>query len=1037
MDFRVLVCNDTSGQSSLTDADLETFQDETTIIFRADRRLLDRINRTTQAKQDVEWLGTGIPKEWPSGETGAWPVGTTSFDVRPDAEPITEALKKSYLNRETSTTQLVSIKYGKILKKARLREENLLGLEKTRLEEQVSIMCELNQNRDIMVRDIFTTTQNRIKIKTLVGTIDLPGWLDSLYSLVRESKHREVCMWRREDFLFYELGVMNLYENYKHINSSLVLGSDVQEVDGLIKTEISKLRKGLFQRRKFEDLRMIKDLPRCQSGTDVEAPEGVTYGYLSVYMKLLQISSIEYLRSEEREICTLVESHTPREFRSFEKFKMTQNSRTLLGINEILNRRDKILGITRTHRTERGRFFFDTGSPEYGRWRRKMEAKPLGFSIQQYAHWIMKTDNNGIKSYFQGEVNFANFLRRWKVIPRDLRFANVYARNGTRETDAVCRELFKTIHAYLTNDILNVLFTDKDDLVFAKILEMTLRTTYNNSIPQSENGSLSSFIKVLIFAMGGGKSGTTFNKYEVKIDDDTAQGVFWMSEQNNSVPVSVGINLTERSRDSCRNFLDKLKDDPSYDAGVEKDVLLGEEEDVHGMFPADEIKDEWINVPRFNGYRYKLYRSVGRKDARHVMTYIEALACPQTQYLRHDTILRGGCRQHRERVHDRTYSNRLRQFTPKEGEGRHPCLPAKIIRVNDSGLGSVLVFFLYRFIDQERLASELCRQMLRKPERFPQELRDALQEQFPSYLEELMRAVDAYDRSSRTLLRHEIKALIFNPGNCYSLDVSLDQALVDWFGLKTSVKYFAEVIRSVEKKSKEIANMFSSLAFHGVARDLFIWNIHVILTNLFVPDFLEFKRSVPMFVMTSKEILPIPMTVQSYTEGNASLTALRYFDSLVNVDLLDEKLPKDSLALVENLRDYYLSSRQWENRNRSLEGRYAVFQTWLGLGCEGVREKFEVLVPTARPNQSHFKIVMTSEEMSESDVADVEAVLDEGEGLGGLSISVRDGDVEIKEESLKVKRYKHLVHNEMVEGSIIRLETASRFDTYMPAKILN
>nr|QQY96691.1 VP2 [Equine encephalosis virus 6] len=1040
MDFRVLICDNTSGSSTLTDDDLETFQDETTIIFRADRRTLDHINGVVGRQSSPEWFGRSVPEGWPEPrERNVWPAQTTSFDLRPDDEPITEALKKSVLGRETSTTQLVSLKYGKMLKNisAGQGSKRLMGIEKARRDEQIAMMCELNQNRDVMDRSIFSTTQNRIKLRTLIGTIDMPGWLDSLYSLVRESKHRDVCAWKREDFLFYELGVLNLYESFKYVKSSMILTSSVVTVDTKIKQEISKLRQRLFQRQGFERLRALREMPKAVGGQDKEAPEGITYGYLAVFMKILQISAHEYLEKEEREIRMIVEAHVRSEFRTFDKFKITRNSKTLLAINEILNRRDTILGISRTHRTSGNRFFFDTESPEYVDWRKTMVTKSLDFTTTQYAHWIMKRDNKKIVKFFKKEVNFGNFLRRWRIIPRDMRLPNVYGLNGTRESDLVGKQAFKAVHAFFLTGVLPLIFQNKDDLVFAKILEMTLRAVYNNQIPQCDSDALSSFMKVLIFAMSGDKLATSYGIYEVRVDEETAEGAYWEYQQDVSVPAGYGITLTERSKESCRIFMEKLMLDQTYDAGLEKDVLVGEIEDVHGLFPENEITNEWIAVPRFVGYKYRLTRGTQRRGEVGTLSYAEALISPQTQYLRHDTLLLGGCRQIRDRVHDRTYSNRLRQFTPQEAEGNHPCLIAKLVRTNDVGLGSALLFFLFRFIDQDKLVAALSKQMVRNPERYPEGLRNAIRGVFPNYNEMLRRTVDLYEKSGVVSLDEQLKMFLFNPGNCFVLDVTLEDALVGWFGLRIGVQYFLEIIRTTEEKSRMLAEVFSTLVYGGTSRDLFVWNIQVILVNLFVPDFLEYKRNVPIFVMTKREIVPVPVTMQTYTEGNASLNALRYFDSIPNENLLKESLSEGHIKMLEGLRSFYLNTRHWSTKDRVLEGRYTVFQSWLGLGCEGVKEKLEVLVPTARPGQSHFKILIDSDEMCESDIADVESVLDEGEGLGDLRINVNADGVDIKERGLKVKRYKHLVHNEMLDGSIIRLEAASRFDTYMPAKLLN
>nr|QQY96695.1 VP2 [Equine encephalosis virus 7] len=1043
MDFRVLICDDTHGVSRLTTDDLETFQDETTIICRIGREHLDNINDAVERTEFSEWQGEPIQKGWPEApRSDLWPKGLTSFDTVDSTVPITEALKLSTLRRETSSTQLASLKYGKIMKELSKRgnrgSNNKWGVEASRYEEHVSLLCQQSQQRDIMLRDIFSSTQNRVRVTTLVGVIDMPGWLDGSYSLVRESKHAEVCKWGKLGFMFYQIGVLNLYESFKYTRSKYILSQELSTVTSDVKKKVQDLRRGIFERRKFEELRLAKGFPKCKSGTDKEATENVIYSYLGVYMKLLQVSCHDFLETERSRIMSAVDERTSEGSKHFDRFRATGNSTLLFMINKILNIRDDTLRIERSRRDDRGYFFFDTRSAEYQEWMMAEKRKGNGFSTMHYAEWIMNRDNQRLRQHLSVRVHFANFLRAWRVIPRGFVFPNSYDERGINLRLDQREELFNTIFEFFKTRVAAKMFMNTDDQLFAEILEMTLRTSYANRIPKCRSEDLSSFVKVLMFSLTDDKKGEVYSDYREEIDDESSPGVFWEAVQSSTEPISIGIRLTESSIIGCEEYLKRLLLDPTHDAGTERDVLVGEADDVHGDYPESEITGEWIVVRRFVGYKYRLtLRAAGAREGVR-LCYAEAMSSPQAQYLRHNTLMLGGCRSPRERIHDRTYSNRMRLFSPGEGMNEHPCYISKIIDTNDRGIGSLLVFYLYRYIDWNRLVVEIARRLRDEPMRFPQEFLSKMKTDYPEYEIQIEDYIKSYERRGAFRFPTDMVHLLMNPSNCYVLDVSIDEAMLKWFGLKMGMYNFFEVIRTSENKARQIEDLCSSISFTGTNRDYFMWNIIVTMTNLFVPEFMEFKRNVPFFVLTNKKILPVPIRLQTYTEGNVGTNAFRYMDGAPDLAILNQPMTQEGATLLRNLMEHYLKNKHWVSSPSKLEGRYSVFQSWVGMGCQGIKEKIEILIPTARPSQSHFKVIVQSEVFQESDIGELEAVLDEGYGLGGVDVVVeREKNVSLNTTGLRVKRYKHLVHDEMIDGIIVKLDAASRFDTYMTAKLLN
>nr|QQY96689.1 VP2 [Equine encephalosis virus 4] len=1047
MDFRILVCDDNGSKSSLTDDDLETYEDESTIIIRINVQNLVTINNMMTQVRDIDMLGQPLQSDNISSADFVWRKGLTSVDVFEPTVPISEVLKNTKLTSETSSTQLAAVRYGKLTKAGRKQlsgekqdkrqtfmKVNGVWLERARFEEQLVMQCSMNENRDIMLRDITRMTGNRVKVRTLIGDVNMPGWLEGMYGLVRESRHKSVCTWTRESFQLYELGMLFLYERYKYIAVTATVGRALERAPQEVVNVVNRLKKGKFQRERFKQVRRMVNIPECVGGGDYSVPEGVVYTHLAVYMKILEVSSVAFLEDERKRISTLVSTMTKSSKLNFLDFKVTGNSVLLRKINDVLNRRDNILGINRTHRSGVS-FYFATDTPEYVAWKQSMNLRD--FSASAYADWIMREDSKHLVRFFGEKVNFANYLRFWKVIPRDFLFPNVYTHLGVKLSEQGRRKHFDSLFSWFSLNVTPLIHGGEDAKMLSRIIELTIRTVYKDGVPKCASGSIISFLKVVNFCTTGEKMGDQFNERVVHIDGDDDDGVFWVAKQSQTTPTKEGITLSQASLIACREYKRALMDDPSYEASAEKDILVGEQEDVHTLFPKTEIDKNWISVERFIGYSYKLYTSKKPNERSEMKSFPEALWSPQSQYLRHNIIVRGGCRQMRENVSDRSYSNQLLQFTPDEGESNHPCIVSKLLRVSDLGVGSLITFYFGRILKYDLVISMLISTYLNKLGRFSQEFQNEMERRFPDVRKEMQEAMVNMKRNGRMTLRKEVQYMLLSPCNCFALDITIDQALKTLFDLTVSLTGLIELLRTTVKKS-EALEVISGLKFNGTIKDLFIWNIHVFIVALIVPEFVDYPHTVPIFVGTSAECLPIPITMTSGTLGGAATNIFRYFDTITPGELMEKELSRDERTLLASLREIYIDKPHWRDWRRSLSGTYTPMQTWIGLGCCGIREKLEMMVPTARPGQSHFTISLSSGDVPESDATYVESVLEEGAGLGCVKIEVNDeGEIRITGNIPKFKKYKHLAHSEMLDGCIIMLDAASRFDTYMSSKILN
>nr|QQY96686.1 VP2 [Equine encephalosis virus 2] len=1041
MDFRVLICSDIAGSSSLTDGDLDTYEDETTIIIRVNNQNLIRINEHVQQHQEVDLVGRGLKESGGAYNTNIWPKGTTSFDLFEPTVSISEVLKKTRLDRETTTSQMTSITYGKLVKEAKLTRDKTkarFGMvrgyytELSRAEEQYARMCNANQHRDICSRDIVRLTGNRVKISTLIGEINLPGWLESNYSLVRESDHLDICGWSRSSFDFYRMGCIYIYETFKYIRTDILAETVLQSASQEARNVVLQLLDGKFERARLESLRGLSIVPRCVGGNDYSVPEGVLYGYLATYMKLLEVSSTKFLESERTKIVNVVNSHTRSEDQTFERFRATGRSSMLQSINKILNLRDLLLGVSRSHR-EMSKFYFSTDSDSYADWKR--ERGPRGFTASAYAKWIMKKDSEMLEEHLTSKVNFANYLRHWKTIAREMRFPVVYGRMGKRIRGAPLDVHFSGVYEWFSNNVKVLIHRGRDEEMFSKLIELTLRTAYSGEIPRCNKSSLVSFLKVLSFCMTGMSLDDQFKEVRVNVEEDDAAGYYWECRQDFTVPTRWGVTLAQASLEGCKEYYHALVDDPEFEAASEREVLKGESEDVHSLFPKEEITGRWINVPRFVGYSYRLYQGVRAESPQTTVGFSEVLVSPQSQYFRHQVVVTGGCRVVRDRFTDRTFSNKLRLPTPMEREGNYPCLVSKLSKSADRGVGSAVAFFFGRLFKYEILLVELVQVILKEPNRFPEEFVDALQRRYPTYRTELMECLQIWRTRKMLRLREELQLMLMSPGNWSALDFTLDKALSVFFEITTSIGSMYDTLHAVIDKAEFYCHVSPILRSTGRTRDFFSWNVMVFLTTLFAPEFLEYPKTVPIFVATARDIVAIPVKMKDYSMGGVAMNMLRYFDALVPQSI-DRELSGDESKLLRSLRSVYLGKPI--SAGGMMEGTYSPFQSWVGLGCMGLKEKIEILVPTSKPMQSHFLISFSSEGVKESDATTVQSVLDENRGLGKLDVVVdRDGAIAVTDNLPKVKRYKHLAHNEMLDGCIIRLDTASRFDTYMAAKILN
>nr|QQY96679.1 VP2 [Equine encephalosis virus 3] len=1043
MDFRVLVCNDVGGGSSLTDSDLDTYEDEMTIIIRANNQYLMAINEAVSYRDDVDLLGRGLQTSAGTYDQTVWPKDLTHFDLYDPTDQISDVLKKTKVDGETTTTQLTSLRYGKLVKES--REIRRKQKEKTwivrghytelqRAEEQFALMCNANQHKDICSRDVTRLVGNRVKIKTLIGEVNMPGWLESSYSLVRESKHLDICGWTRSAFDFYRMGFIYIYEKYKYVQTHTTLSTAIQSAGSQAQTVVARLLSGKFERAKVEMVRTLPIIPKCVGGNDYAVPEGTLYKYLSIYMKILEVSSVAFLEEEKKRITKMVEAHIREEDRSFEKFKATGRSPLLQSINRVLNLRDTILGITRTHR-EGDLFFFSTSSKLYLVWRNEMGTRR--FTADQYADWIMREDSKRLEAHLSDKANFANFLRYWKAIPRELRFQTVYRKDGTRVNGKDLDVHFDRTFNWFREHLCVLIHRGQDREMFSKIIEFTIRTAYDGMIPRCKPEALTSFLKVLAFCMTSVKLDDQFYDTRVEVDDGRDEGLFWECKQSVTEPSRYGIILTSDSMEGCKEYYKKLLIDPEYEAASEKEVLRGEGQDVHSLYPAEEVNDQWIAVPRFIGYSYRLYRSNQERGVKTTYGYAEVLTSPQSQYYRHQVVVTGGCREIRDRFVDRTYSNRLRLPTPAERDGNHPCLVSKLAKTAERGVGSALAFFLGRFFDLDVLIVDLAESALNKPERFPEGFMEALETHYPRYRVELMECLQLWRVRRSLKLREGITLMLLAPANWIVLDITIERALVKFFDIKLSLENIYDTMRAIVDKSKFLEHISSVLRPINRTRDFFSWNAMVILTTLFVPEYLEYPKTVPIFLATATSIVAVPIKMKDYTMGGVAMNVFRYFDT-VPPKSLDRELDTEEKGLLLSLKKSYLDKIHWSGSESVMGGIYTPFQSWVGMGCMGVKEKIEILVPTSTPNQSHFVITFGGCESLESDVKAVQAVLDEGKGLGQLDIIInQEGALLISDTLPRVKRYKHLAHSEMLDGCIIRLDAASRFDTYMAAKILN
>nr|QRN74900.1 VP2 protein [Equine encephalosis virus] len=1042
MDFRVLICYNVNGASSLSDDDLETYEDESTIILRVNNKYLVDINSQLDQQEDIFLLGGDVPNDNTFAGNNAWPKNLTSFDLFDPTDSITEVLKKTKLGVETTTSQLVSIRYGKIAKDAkRLKGVKNQGalikgtyVEMARAEEQLAKMCEIDQHRDVMTRDIMRGTGNRIKIRTLIGEINLPGWLEGTYSLSRESKHLEVCDWSRHCFTLYEMGVLFLYESFKYIDTKTIGEDILSKASPEMASTVRGLIAGKFQREKFKQLRSLSIVPKCTGGADYSVPEGTLYELLSVYMKILEVSSEGFLREERGKIVDIVHAHVPQDRRNFVSFKATGASRMLQAINNVLNVRDNILGIARTHRTL-GRFYFATDTREYKEWMAEMGQR--GFSAEHYADWIMRCDSTKLEEFFTLKMNFANFLRWWKVIPRDFKFSTVYERTGVRLSGKRLERHFDDVFVWFKDNVRPLIHRGEDGKLFSKIVELTIKSAYDG-IPHCKPESLVSFLKALSFCVSGEKIDDQFRAVTVSASEEDGDGLFWSARQVFDVPTREGILLSAESLEGCEEYFGKIIEDPMYEAASEDEVLKGETDKVHHLFPKDKIGQDWIVVPRFIGYSYKLYRARVRGEADVRVGFAEALLSPQCQYLRHGIVVKGGCRQARKRVVDRSYTNRIRLETPNEREGNHPCLVAKLVGAANRGVGSILVFYFARHLKMDQLLVDLINVYLSATNRFHDDFVRKLRSEWPQHETTFREAIRVWKRTGVLRLQDDLRMMMLTPGNCYALDVKIEEALMKYFGVRVGLDSLVESMKTVKKVSQLFKHVSDLMSFKGTGVDYYVWNAMIVITLILCPDFLESPKTIPIFTATNKKVVAIPVLMKDYTLGNVAMNAVRYLDTVAPPQLLSRELSSSEIKMLYSLADVYLDSPDHIKSPRGLEGIYTPFQSWVGMGCLGIREKFEIMVPTSKPTQSHFVVTLSSGDVSESDAHKVRAALDEGTGMGTLDVRIGDdGVIRVTDSLPKVKRYKHLTHNEMLDGNIIRLDTASRFDTYMAAKILN
>nr|QQY96684.1 VP2 [Equine encephalosis virus 1] len=1042
MDFRVLVCHNINGASSLSDDDLETYEDESTIILRVNNKYLIDINSQLDQQEDTFLLGGDIPNDNALASEDVWPKNLTSFDLFDPTESITEVLKKTKLGVETTTTQLVSIRYGKIAKEAkRLKGVKNQGalikgtyVEIARAEEQLAKMCEIDQHRDVMTRDIMRGTGNRIKIRTLIGEINLPGWLEGTYSLSRESKHLEVCDWSRHCFTLYEMGVLFLYESFKYIDTKTIGEDILSKASPEITSTVRGLIVGKFQRKRFKQLRSLSIVPKCTGGVDYSVPEGMLYGLFAVYMKILEVSSEGFLREERDKIVSIVHAYVPQGRRNFVSFKATGASHMLQAINNVLNVRDNILGITRTHKTL-GRFYFATDTREYRDWVAEMGQR--GFSAEHYADWVMRCDSTKLEEFFTLKTNFANFLRWWKIIPRDFRFSAVYERTGARLSGKKLERHFDDVFVWFKNNVLPLIHRGDDGKLFSKIVELTIKSAYNE-IPHCKPESLVSFLKALSFCVSGEKIDDQYRAVTVGASEEDGDGLFWSARQIYDVPTREGILLSAESLEGCEEYLSKITEDPMYEAASEDEVLRGETDKVHHLFPKDKVGQDWIAVPRFIGYSYKLYRARVRGEADVRVGFAEALLSPQCQYLRHGFVVKGGCRQARKRVVDRSYTNRIRLETPDEREGNYPCLVSKLVGAANRGVGSILVFYLARHIKMDQLLVDLINVYLSATNRFHDTFVRKLRSEWPQHEATFRESIRMWKRTGVLRLQEDLRMMMLTPGNCYVLDIKIEDALMKYFDVRVGLDSLVESMKTAKKISHLFKHVSDLMSFKGTGIDYYVWNAMIIITLILCPDFLESPKTIPIFTATNKKVVAIPVLMKDYTLGNVAMNAVRYLDTVAPPQLLSRELSPTEIGMLSSLVDVYLDSSDHIKSPRGLEGIYTPFQSWVGMGCLGVREKFEIMVPTSKPTQSHFVVTLSSGDVNESDAHKVRSVLDEGTGMGTLDIKIGDdGVIRVTDNLPKVKRYKHLTHNEMLDGNIIRLDTASRFDTYMAAKILN